>query len=53
MTKAGEAIGERVQSATAATAAVAGHAQKIVQDAAAATISGGQSSKDKIWAMRV
>ena len=30
VTEAGEAIGERVQSATAATAAAAGHAQKIV-----------------------
>src|ERR1700730_9030193 len=37
VTKAGEAIGERVQSATAATAAAAGQAQKIVEDAAAAT----------------
>lgn len=39
VTKAGEAIGERVRSATAATAAVAGHAEKIVQDAAAATVA--------------
>jgi hypothetical protein len=31
VTKVGEAISEGVQSATAATAAVAGHAQKIVQ----------------------
>ena len=37
VTEAGEAIGERVQSATAATAAAAGHAQKIVADATAAT----------------
>jgi len=36
VSEAGEAIGERVQSATAATAAAAGQAQKIVQDAAAA-----------------
>ena len=39
MTKAGEAIGERVRSATAATAAVAGHAERIVEDAAAATVA--------------
>jgi hypothetical protein len=37
VTEAGEALGERVQSATAATAAAAGQAQKIVEDAAAAT----------------
>jgi NAD+--asparagine ADP-ribosyltransferase len=37
VTKVGEAISEGVQSATAATAAVAGHAQKIVSDATAAT----------------
>src|SRR3984893_6100169 len=34
--EAGEAIGEHVKSATASTAAAAGHAQKIVEDAAAA-----------------
>ena len=33
VTKAGEAIGERVQSGTAAAAAAAGQAQKLVQDA--------------------
>ena len=37
VTKVGEAISEGVQSATAATAAVAGHAQKIVSNATAAT----------------
>jgi ElaB/YqjD/DUF883 family membrane-anchored ribosome-binding protein len=45
VTKAGEAIGERVQSATAATAAAAGHAQKIVQDAAAATAAAANRAK--------
>ena len=46
VTKAGEAIGERVHSATAATAAVAGQAQKIVEDAAAATaVAAGQVKK--------
>ena len=46
VTKAGEAIGERVQSATDATAAAAGQAQKIVQDAAAAaTAAAGQAKK--------
>jgi len=39
VTDAGEAIGEHVKSATAATAAAAGHAQKIVEDAAAATVA--------------
>ncbi len=34
VTKAGEAIGERVKSATAATAAVAGRAQNVLDDAA-------------------
>ena len=37
VTKAGEAISEGVQSAAAATAAVAGDAQKLVSDATAAT----------------
>jgi hypothetical protein len=37
LTRVGEAISEGVQSATAATAAMAGHAQKIVSDATAAT----------------
>ena len=46
VTRAGEAIGEPVQSATAATAAAAGHAQKMVQDAAAATAAAaGQARK--------
>src|SRR4029077_4441023 len=39
VTEAGEAIGEHVKSATATTAAAAGHAQKIVEDAAAATVA--------------
>ena len=34
VTKAGETIGERVQSATAATAAAAGQAAKVLGDAA-------------------
>jgi hypothetical protein len=46
VTKAGEAIGQRVQSAAAATAAVAGHAQKIGEDATAATsAAAGQAQK--------
>jgi ElaB/YqjD/DUF883 family membrane-anchored ribosome-binding protein len=45
VTKAGEAIGERVRSATAATAAVAGHAQKMVQDATAATAAAANQAK--------
>jgi ElaB/YqjD/DUF883 family membrane-anchored ribosome-binding protein len=46
VTKAGEAIGQRVQSAAAATAAVAGHAQKIVEDVTAATSAAvGQAQK--------
>jgi ElaB/YqjD/DUF883 family membrane-anchored ribosome-binding protein len=48
VTKVGEAIGERVQSATAATAGVAGHAQKIVQDAAAATTAAASQSKKRL-----
>jgi ElaB/YqjD/DUF883 family membrane-anchored ribosome-binding protein len=43
VTEAGEALGERVPSAAAATAAAAGQAQKIVEDAAA-TVD-GQSKK--------
>jgi hypothetical protein len=39
VTEAGEAIGEHVKSATAATATAAGHPQKIVEDAAAATVA--------------
>jgi hypothetical protein len=46
VTKAGEAIGERVQTATAATAAAAGQAQEIVADAAAATaVAAGRAKK--------
>ena len=45
VTKAGEAIGEHVKSATAATAAAAGHAQKIVEDAAAATVAAANQAK--------
>ena len=46
VTEAGEAVGERLQSATAATAAAAGQAQKIVEDAAAATAAAaGQAKK--------
>ena len=46
VTKAGEAIGERVQSATAVTAAAAGQAEKLVQDAAAsASAAAGQAKK--------
>lgn len=46
VTKAGEAIGARVESATAATAAAAGHAQKIVEDATAASAAAaGQAKK--------
>jgi hypothetical protein len=41
--EAGEPLGERAQSATAATAAAAGRAQKIVEDAAAA--AAGQAKK--------
>jgi hypothetical protein len=45
VTEAGEGIGERVQSATAATA-VAGYAQKIVEDTTAATAAAaGQVKK--------
>ena len=45
VTKAGEAIGERVQSVTAATAAAAGQVQKIVQDATAATAAAASQAK--------
>jgi ElaB/YqjD/DUF883 family membrane-anchored ribosome-binding protein len=46
VTEAGEAIGERVQSATAATAAAAGQAQKIVEDITATTSATvGQAKK--------
>jgi hypothetical protein len=44
--RAGEAIGNRVQSATAATAAAAGQAQKVVQDITATTATAvGQAKK--------
>lgn len=46
VTKAGEALGELVQSATAATAAAVGHAQKTVQDATAVTaVAAGQARR--------
>jgi hypothetical protein len=46
VTEAGEAVGERVQSATAVAAAAAGQVQKIVQDATAATTAAaGQARK--------
>jgi ElaB/YqjD/DUF883 family membrane-anchored ribosome-binding protein len=45
VTKTGEAIGARVQSATAATAAAAGHAEKIVRDATAATTAAANRAK--------
>jgi hypothetical protein len=45
VTKVGEAISERVQSATAVTAAAAGHAQKIVSDATATTTAASQATK--------
>jgi hypothetical protein len=45
VTKAGEAIVERVQSATVGTAAAAGQAQQIVQDAAAATAAAASQAK--------
>jgi hypothetical protein len=43
--KAGEAIGDRVQSATAATAAAAGQAQKVVQDNTATTATAVDQAK--------
>jgi hypothetical protein len=46
VTKAGEAIGERVQSGTAATAAAAGQAQKLVQDATASTLAAAGQAKE-------
>ena len=45
VTQAGEAIGEHVKSATAATAAAAGHAQKIVEDVAAATVAAASQAR--------
>ena len=43
VTEAGEALGEHLHAATAATATAAGQAQKIVEDAATATA--GQTKK--------
>jgi len=51
VTKAGEAIGERVQSGTAATAAAAGQAEKLVQDATASTLAAAGQAK-KCWTTR-
>jgi hypothetical protein len=48
VTEAGEAIGERVQSATVATAAAAGQAQKRVQDATAATPAAAGEAKNEL-----
>jgi hypothetical protein len=45
VTKAGEAIGDRVQSATAATAAAAGQAQRVVQDITATTATAVRQAK--------
>ena len=46
VTAAGEAIGDRVQSATAAAAAAAGLAQRVVQDITATTATAvGQAKK--------
>ena len=46
VTEAGEAVGERVRSATAVAAAATGQVQKIVQDATAVTAAaGGQAKK--------
>ena len=45
VTQAGEAIGEHVKGATAATAAVAGHVQKVVEDAAAATVAAASQAR--------
>ncbi len=44
-TETGMAIGERVQSATAATAIAAGQAQNMVQDATEATAAGVRQAK--------
>jgi ElaB/YqjD/DUF883 family membrane-anchored ribosome-binding protein len=49
VTRAGEAIGEPVQSATAATAAAAGQAEELVQDATAAAAATAGRAK-KCWA---
>ena len=49
VTEVGAALGDRVQSATAATAAAAGQAlQKIVQDATEATAVGGRQAKEVV-----
>jgi hypothetical protein len=48
VTDAGKAIIERVESATAATAAAAGHAQKIVEDATAATAAAAGQAKEML-----
>ena len=45
VTKAGEAIGGRVQSVTTATAAAAGQAQKMVQDITATTSTAAAQAK--------
>ena len=45
VTQAGEAVGEHVKSATAATAAAAGHAQKVIEDAAAATVAAASQTR--------
>ena len=45
VTKAGEAIGEHVKRATAATAVAAGHAQKIREGAATATAAGASQAR--------
>jgi hypothetical protein len=46
VTEAGEALGERAQAATAATATLAGRAQKVAQDAAAATAAAAGQAKN-------
>ena len=45
VTKAGEAIGERVQTATAATAAAAGQAQMVADATAATAVAAGRAKK--------
>ena len=46
MTESGEAIGDRVQSATAATAAAAGQAHRVVQDITATTATAVGQAKN-------
>ena len=46
MTQAGEAVGEHAKSATAASAAAAGHAQNVVEDAAAATVAAASQARE-------